>query len=268
MEIYSYIPPLGTNIPISLEPFPVDDSVPTEDEIEWAVKRLRNHRSRGLSGMRSEYLKRWLAAARKVSKDKTTARAETTEYKETTAGMESTEPTEAANWEMVLNLVQTAFQEGRLAEEATWQTVVLISKGKKDYRGIGLVEMMWKVVAEILNIRLTSSITFHNFLHGFWVGRGTGTVTIEAKLLRQLAAFKEEVLYVIFLDLHKAHDALGRSRCLEILDGYSVVPRDKRILQTDWRRITMVTRAGGLLRNIIPGRARGESGRSALLHHL
>ena len=41
------------------------------------------------------------------------------------------------------------FDEGKLAEEATWQALVLIPKGKKDYRGIGLVELMWKVVAAI-----------------------------------------------------------------------------------------------------------------------
>ena len=67
------------------------------------------------------------------------------------------------------------FREGRLAEEVTWQAVVLISKGKKDYRGIGLVEVMWKLVTAILNCWLTASITFHNFLHGFRAGRGTGT---------------------------------------------------------------------------------------------
>ena len=68
--------------------------------------------------------------------------------------------------------------------------MVLIHKGKKDYRGIGLVEVMWKVVAAILNRRLTSSITYHDFLHGFWAGRGTGTATLEAKLLQQLAALR------------------------------------------------------------------------------
>ena len=41
-----------------------------------------------------------------------------------------------------MELVQTAFWDGYLAEEATWQAVVLIPKGKKDYRGIGLVEVM------------------------------------------------------------------------------------------------------------------------------
>ena len=84
--------------------------------------------------------------------------------------------------------------------------------------------MMWKVVAAILNIRLTASITFHNFLHRFRAGSGTGTTTIKAKLIQQLVALREEVLYVIFLDLHKAYDALDRYRCLEILEGYSVGP--------------------------------------------
>ena len=77
-------------------------------------------------------------------------------------------------------------------------------KGQEEYRGIWLVEVMWKVVAEILHLRLTASITYHDFLHGFRAGRGTGTATVKAKLLQKLAAMREEVLYVIFLDLHKA----------------------------------------------------------------
>ena len=143
--------------------------------------------------------------------------------------------------------------KGRLAEDPTWQAVVLIPKWKKDYCGIGLVDVMWKVVAEILNRLLTASITFHNFLHGVWAGRGTGTTTLEAKLLQQLAALREEVLYVIFLDLHKAYDALERSRCLKILEGYGMGPRTCRILQTYWRRLTMVARAGGYCRAVFKG---------------
>ena len=78
-----------------------------------------------------------------------------------------------------------------MVEESTWQTVVLIPKGEKEYRGIGLVEVLWKVVAEILHLRLTTAITYHNALHGFRAGRGAGTATLEAKLLHQLAAMRE-----------------------------------------------------------------------------
>ena len=56
------------------------------------------------------------------------------------------------------------------------------------------MEVMWKVVAAILNRRLMASITYHNFLHVLRAGRGTGTATFEAKLLQQLAALREEVL--------------------------------------------------------------------------
>ena len=77
--------------------------------------------------------------------------------------------------------------------------VVLIPKGKWDYLGIYLVEVMWKVVEAILNLWLAGSITYHDFLRGFQSGRGTGTVTLEAKLLHKLAALMEEVMYLIYL---------------------------------------------------------------------
>ena len=100
--------------------------------------------------------------------------------------------------------------------------MVLIPKGKGYYRGIVLMEVMWKIVAGILNHRITAYITYHDFLHGFRAGRGTGTPALKAKLLQQLAVLREEVLYVIFLDLHKAYDALDRSRFLKILEGCGV----------------------------------------------
>ena len=90
---------------------------------------------------------------------------------------------------------------------------------------------MWKVVAAILNRQLTASITFHEFLYGLLAGQGIGTATLEAKMLQHIEALREEVLYVIFLDLHKVYDALDRSRCLDILEGYGVGPQDRRPLQ-------------------------------------
>ena len=158
--------------------------------------------------MRAEDLKGWLAAARREEKERE-ARIKDGGNREE----EQNTQTEAeGHGGRVVEIVQTACREGGLAEEATWQAVVLIPKGKGDYRGIVLVEVMWKVMAVILNRRLTSSIIFHDVLHGFRAGRGTGTATLEAKLLQQLAAMREEVLDVIYLDLSKASYALVRSR--------------------------------------------------------
>ena len=98
-------------------------------------------------------------------------------------------------------LVRADFGEVRLAEEATWQEGGLIPKGKGDYRGIGLMVVVLKVVVVILHRCLTASITHPNFLHEFWAGRGTGNANLDAKLINQLVAMNEEVLNIIFLDL-------------------------------------------------------------------
>ena len=60
----------------------------------------------------------------------------------------------------------------------------------------------------ILPGNFTTSITYHNYLHRFWTGRGTGPATFEVKLLQQVVALREAVLHAIFLELHKAHNAL------------------------------------------------------------
>ena len=78
VELYSYVPPPGANIPISVEPFPVDDSVPTEDKIDWTVKQLQNHCSGGTAGIQAEHLKGWLTAARTKEKEEAEAGEETT----------------------------------------------------------------------------------------------------------------------------------------------------------------------------------------------
>ena len=171
-DLYSYVPSPGKNIPISGQPVPVDNSVPTKDEIEEVVKHLQRNRSGGASGMRAEHLKGWLAASKRREKEAAEEGEGKTDDKEV-EGV-TTEP----NWERLVDLIQTSFREGRLTEEATWQSMFLIPKGGKDYPWIGLVEVMWKVVAAILNCRLTASITYHDFLHGFRAGRGTGTATL------------------------------------------------------------------------------------------
>ena len=50
VDLYIYVPPPGENIPVSGETFPVDHLVSTEDNIEWTVKQLSNHRSGGPQG--------------------------------------------------------------------------------------------------------------------------------------------------------------------------------------------------------------------------
>ena len=82
--------------------------VPTEDEIEEAVKKMRRNRSGGMSGMRAEHLKGWLVASKR-------GKRATEKGEENTEGEEEGVP----HWENLVELVQMTFQEGELAEEAT-----------------------------------------------------------------------------------------------------------------------------------------------------
>ena len=81
-----------------------------------------------------------------------------------------------------------------------WQAMVLLPKVKKEYRGIGLVEKMWKVVAAILNRRLTASVIFHGFLHRFWAGRGTGTATHRWELPGNYPVFTVVMVIYHYID--------------------------------------------------------------------
>ena len=76
--------------------------------------------------------------------------------------------------------------------------------GGTDFRGIGLVEVLCKAISGIINLQISSSIQFHDALHGFHAGIGKGTTNLEAKLLKKLIATRETFLHFIFLDLHKA----------------------------------------------------------------
>ena len=141
--------------------------VPTEEKIAEAVKKLWRNRSGEPSGILTEHLKGWFATAK---------RGKMTEEK----GEEKTEAEEEGRdlWGKVVEITQTAFREGKLEEEAMWQTVVLIPKGEKEYRGVGMLEVTWKVVVVILHRRLTTAITLHDTLQGFREGCGTGTATL------------------------------------------------------------------------------------------
>ena len=57
-----------------------------------------------------------------------------------------------------------------------------------------------------------------------------GVHHLQQRSPQMLSALREDVLYMILLDLHKAYEAFDRSRCLETLEGYGVGPRDQRLL--------------------------------------
>ena len=90
---------------MTVNPAEINDLVPTKDEIAEAVTKLSRNRSGRPSRNRAEHLKGWLAAAKRGGlaeengEDKTEAEEEGGEL-----------------WGKVVEINQTAFWEGMLAE--------------------------------------------------------------------------------------------------------------------------------------------------------
>ena len=126
-------------MPTSVPPSQIDISVPTEEEVKWEGQRLRENWSMSTSWMRAENLQEWLQehrsteAAAEVEAEGETSDPEGRERDTEERIEDGGEGRETTKWEMVMELVQMAFREGVLAEEAVWQAVVLIPKGRGDY---------------------------------------------------------------------------------------------------------------------------------------
>eukprot|EP00978_Attheya_sp_CCMP212_P020773 scaffold59934_cov26-Attheya_sp.AAC.2 len=54
-------------------------------------------------------------------------------------------------WRKLVELVQHGFKTGGLPEAMAWSVMILLPKGDGDYRGIGFVEVIWKLIAAIIN---------------------------------------------------------------------------------------------------------------------
>ena len=137
-------------------------------------------------------------------------------------------------------------RDGTVPVEIAWANMVLILKGEGGYRGIGMVEVLWKVYSVVVNCWLKRNVVLHDALRGFIEGRGMGmeTATLKAKLDQQLAGLAHDPLFQVFLDVRKAYDSLDQERCLELLRGYRMGANLDRLLDNYWPRQMIVPKLG------------------------
>jgi hypothetical protein len=124
--------------------------------------------------------------------------------------------------------------------------LALIPKDLMSYRDIALLNSVYKLALTTVTCRLAGGIEFHDAVHGFRAGRGTGTAVIELKLLTQCTnECRARNLCAVFLDLQKACHTLDQERTLEILEGCGVGPNIQAFLKKIWDGDTLVSKQGG-----------------------
>ena len=110
--------------------------------------------------MRAEDLKEWLRVAEE--EEWTRRKGET--------GFEGA----GDRWGLLVKLCKHIWHTGEIPQRMLLAVVVLIPKGtSSEYRGISLLEVIWKLLEQVLDAWLLG-IDLHDYLHGFWAKRGCG----------------------------------------------------------------------------------------------
>ena len=228
VNLFAASTPGETPIPLHVEPFPINDNTPREAEIVVALRKLKNGKAAGATGIKAEDVKRWYQKAR-----------------EPPEGEEATKR-DIEIWEKVMRIIQLAFTTGEVPKAFCRGILILIPKSNPgEFRGIALLEIIYKLVSSLINSRIQSAVTLDDALHGFRPHRGTGTAIMETKLLMQLHCRLDRPLFMVFIDLKKAYDTLDRKEAMRILEGYGVGPNLRRIILHIWNEDTMVPRQSG-----------------------
>jgi hypothetical protein len=228
VELYRRRDSPGEPLLINLQGPTISDDMPSDHKIRDAAWKLLNGRAGKTSNMRADDVKRWLCGI--------------TLEEDPKKGPDNIG--EGDNWLLLIGLIQAIWTQGKIPQQLTWVIVVLLLKGGRNYRGISLLEPLWKLGERIMDWQL-NALLLHEALHGCRKGRNTETAILKAKLAQQLAHLKQEPFYGVYLDLKKAFGAMDRERCLLIQEGYGAGPNMVQLICTFWGDATVVCCALG-----------------------
>jgi Reverse transcriptase (RNA-dependent DNA polymerase) len=145
---------------------------------------MRQWKNTRWEGIGAEHLKQWMVEAK-----------------------ESNDLENREIWRRVVQLVQMASTDLPLPKSFGIGIRVLIPNGAPDqYRGIALLEVIYKLVSLIINKRISWNVQYHDAVLGFQQWCRTITAIIAAKVCMQIAKRTTKPLYFVFMDLKKAFD--------------------------------------------------------------
>ena len=173
-----------------------DESINEEEilfeEVEVALKKMKNGKSAGLDGICVEMLKEG---------------GQTIVY-----------------W--LGRILNACWREGRVPQD--WQDACLVPiyKGKGDkmncsnYRGISLLSVVGKLYGRVLieRVKQVTEMRIGEEQGGFRVGRGCVDQVFTLRLIEEKFREKKKDLYACFMDLEKAYDRVCRRNLWEVLE--------------------------------------------------
>ena len=87
----------------------------------------------------------------------------------------------------LVKMVQYMWEIRYIPNILGWTILVFIPKVRRVTQGIGLLEVIWKLVEAAIDTIIKVAVEFHDVLNGFWAVRGTGTAISKIKLEQELA---------------------------------------------------------------------------------
>jgi hypothetical protein len=163
--------------------FKVMDGPLTDAEIRAAARRMKTGKAPGPSRFRLDTIKRWASAP------------------EGTAV--------AGCFDQLATMCKKVFLTGAVPKRMREGVLVLLPKsGSTDFRGISLLDCIYKLILTCINARAARSIQFHEGVHGFWAERGCLTAIYEAKMDMTARMESGSTYHQVFLDLSKAFDTV------------------------------------------------------------
>ncbi len=132
INLYAAHQPPEEMLPLHIDPAPIPDASSMDSELRMVVGQPRNGCAAGATGMKAEHLKEWLANIMLE------------EWED--GGVEGL----GDRWRSFVALLQAIWTTGTVPTQMTWMIVVLLPKGGDDFRGIGILNPIWKVVEKVM----------------------------------------------------------------------------------------------------------------------
>jgi hypothetical protein len=132
-------------------------------------------------------------------------------------------------------LFASIWEQGHVPQEFKDALIVHLYKNKGDrrncnnHRGISLLSIAGKVLAKIIINRLTHNLTEHitpESQCGFRPHRGTADMLFAARQIQEKCMEQKQDLFMVFVDLTKAFDSVGREGLWKLLEKAGCPPQN------------------------------------------